>query len=88
MILYLIGIFSSCGSYRIHKRLIKSICQLISFVLGAVLYLAIVLNKLLENDIVPVLWDVNDHFYSRTMYRIKADDDRQMIADITAKLHD
>ncbi len=51
-------------------------------------YVEIVLNKLLENDIVPVLWDVNDHFYSRTMYRIKADDDRQMIADITAKLHD
>lgn len=50
-------------------------------------YVEIVLNKLLENDIVPVLWDVNDNFYSRTEYRIKADDDRQMIADITGELH-
>lgn len=50
-------------------------------------YVEIVLNKLLENDIVPILWDVNDNFYSRTMYRIKSDDDRQMIADITEKLH-
>ena len=46
-------------------------------------YVKTVLEKLLENDIVPVLWDVNDNFYSRTEYRIKADDERQMIADIT-----
>ncbi len=46
------------------------------------------LEKLLENDIVPVLWDVNDNFYSRTEYRIKADDERQMIADITEKIHE
>lgn len=51
-------------------------------------YVAIVLNKLLESDIVPVLWDVNAHFYSRTLYRIEKDDERQMIADITGKLHE
>ena len=51
-------------------------------------YVKTVLEKLLENDIVPVLWDVNDNFYSRTEYRIKADDERQMIADITEKIHE
>lgn len=47
----------------------------------------IVINKLLENNIVPVLWDVNDHFYSRTEYRIKSDEDRAMIANIHQRLH-
>lgn len=47
----------------------------------------IVINKLLENNIVPVLWDVNDHFYSRTEYRIKSDEDREMIANIHQRLH-
>lgn len=47
----------------------------------------IVINKLLENNIVPVLWDVNDHFYSRTEYRIKSDEDRKMIANIHQRLH-
>lgn len=50
-------------------------------------YVKIILEKLLENNMVPVLWDTNDNFYSRTLYRIKADDDRQMIADVTGKLH-
>lgn len=47
----------------------------------------IMINKLLENGMVPVLWDVNDNFYSRTEYRIKSDDDRQMLFEIVDKLH-
>ena len=46
----------------------------------------IVLNKLIDNGFVPVIWDVNDGFYSRTEYRIKSDADREMIAEISGKL--
>ena len=48
----------------------------------------IILNKLIDNGFVPVIWDVNDNFYSRTEYRIKSDSDREMIRKISEKLHD
>lgn len=47
-----------------------------------------VLNKLIDNGFVPVIWDVNDGFYSRTNYRIKSDSDREMIRRIHDRLHD
>lgn len=47
----------------------------------------IMLNKLLDNGCVPVIWDVNDNFYSRTEYRIKNDDERSMFREISEKLH-
>lgn len=47
--------------------------------------LAYVLDKLTENGYVPVLWDVNDNFYSRTEYKIKDDADAQVIKDAAKK---
>ena len=48
--------------------------------------LEIVLGKLTDKGIVPVIWDVNDGFYSRTEYRIKSDDDRKVIKNISEKV--
>lgn len=47
----------------------------------------IVLNKLLDNGFVPVLWDVSNVFYSRSDRRIKTDDNREMIKKIAEKIH-
>ncbi|MGN0636989.1 MAG: cellulase family glycosylhydrolase [Huintestinicola sp.] len=46
----------------------------------------IVLDKLTDKGIVPVIWDTNDNFYSRTEYRIKSDPDREVIKKISEKL--
>lgn len=46
----------------------------------------IVLDKLTDKGIVPVIWDVNDGFYSRTEYRIKSDSDRAVIKEISEKV--
>lgn len=45
----------------------------------------IVLGKLIDKGIVPVIWDVNDGFYSRTEYRIKSDSDRKVIKELSEK---
>lgn len=47
--------------------------------------LEIVLDKLTDKGIVPVIWDVNDVFYSRTEYRIKSDSDRKVIKEMSEK---
>lgn len=47
----------------------------------------IVLDKLTDNGFVPVIWDVSNGFYSRIMRRIKTDSDREMIREISDKLH-
>lgn len=47
--------------------------------------LEIVLDKLTDKGIVPVIWDVNDIFYSRTEYRIKSDSDRKVIKEMSEK---
>ena len=41
--------------------------------------LKIVLDKLRENGFVPVIWDTNDNFYSRTLFRVKSDSDKDLI---------
>lgn len=46
----------------------------------------IILRKLVDNGIVPVIWDVNDNFYSRTEYRIKNDSDRKIIRELSDEL--
>lgn len=46
----------------------------------------IVLDKLTDKGIVPVIWDTNDGFYSRTQYRIKSDSDRKVIKKISEKV--
>lgn len=48
--------------------------------------LEIVLDKLTDKGIVPVIWDVNDGFYSRTEYRIKSDPDRNVIKEMSEKV--
>lgn len=46
----------------------------------------VILNKLTDNGFVPVIWDINDNFYSRTEYRIKSDSDRKAVREISDKL--
>lgn len=46
----------------------------------------IILRKLVDNGIVPVIWDVNDNFYSRTEYRIKNDSDRKVIRELADEI--
>lgn len=48
--------------------------------------LEIVLDKLTDKGIVPVIWDVNDGFYSRTECRIKSDPDRNVIKEMSEKV--
>lgn len=46
----------------------------------------IILEKLADNGFVPVIWDVNDNFYSRTEYRIKSDQNREVIKELSEKM--
>lgn len=46
--------------------------------------LEIMLNMMTDYGFVPVLWDVNNNFYSRTEYRIKSDSDRELIHKLTS----
>ncbi|MBQ6633110.1 MAG: glycoside hydrolase family 5 protein [Ruminococcus sp.] len=48
--------------------------------------LQIVLDKLTGLGYVPVLWDVNDNFYSRTEYKVKNDADAEVIKNTAEKL--
>ena len=48
--------------------------------------LKIVLDKLTDNGFVPVIWDVNDGFYSRTQGKIKVESDRAVVKEISEKL--
>ncbi len=45
--------------------------------------LEIVLDKLHSYGFVPVLWDTNDNFYSRTACRIKRESDKELIAGLS-----
>ena len=46
-----------------------------------------VLRMLLMNGFIPVIWDTNDNFYSRTECRIKSGADRKVIRQIANELH-
>ena len=48
--------------------------------------LSIVLGKLTELGIVPVIWDTDSHFYSRTTYKIVNESDRKVIREYSDKL--
>ena len=48
--------------------------------------LSIVLGKLTELGIVPVIWDTNSNFYSRTTYKIVNKSDRKVIREYSDKL--
>ncbi len=46
----------------------------------------VVLERLPDEGFVPVLWDTNSHFYSRTEYKIVNPDDAALITDLAEKL--
>ena len=48
--------------------------------------LEIVLNKLTDLGFVPVIWDVNDNFYSRTEFKVKNDSDAEVIKKVADKI--
>ena len=48
--------------------------------------LEIVLDKLTGLGFVPVIWDTNDNFYSRTEYKVKNDSDAEVIKKIADKI--
>ena len=48
--------------------------------------LEIVLDKLTGLGFVPVLWDVNDNFYSRTDCKIKNEKDAEVIKKVADKI--
>ncbi len=50
--------------------------------------LSTILNMAADYNLVPVLWDVNDNFYSRTECKIKSESDAQVIAEIAEKIED
>ncbi|MBR7038038.1 MAG: glycoside hydrolase family 5 protein [Oscillospiraceae bacterium] len=48
--------------------------------------LQIVLDMAADYGFVPVLWDVNDNFYSRTDYKIKSDSDQAVITEVADRI--
>ena len=48
--------------------------------------LSTILNMAVDYNFIPVLWDVNDGFYSRTNCKIKSNSDSAVISEITAKI--
>ncbi len=44
------------------------------------------LDLMLDYGFIPVLWDVNDNFYSRTTYQIKSPTDSEVIKEISDRL--
>lgn len=48
--------------------------------------LEVLLNMATDYGFVPVLWDVNDNAYSRTLYRMKSDSDAEVIKKIADKI--
>lgn len=48
--------------------------------------LSVLLNKAVDFGFVPVLWDVNNNFYSRTEYKIKSESDAQVITEIAERI--
>ena len=47
--------------------------------------LEIMYNMMLDYGFIPVLWDVNNGFYSRTEYQIKSDSDRELIQKLSER---
>ncbi|MBQ8926877.1 MAG: glycoside hydrolase family 5 protein [Oscillospiraceae bacterium] len=45
-----------------------------------------ILDMAADYGFVPVLWDVNDNFYSRTDCRIKSDSDREVIREVAQRI--
>lgn len=50
--------------------------------------LSTLLNMAVDYELTPVLWDVNDNFYSRTEYKIKSESDAEVVAEIAEKIEE
>ena len=48
--------------------------------------LQIILDMAADYDFVPVLWDVNNNFYSRTECKIKSDSDQAVITEVAERI--
>ncbi len=53
---------------------------------GSSLCLQMQLDQAADYGFVPVLWDVNDNFYSRTDCRIKSDSDQAVITEVAERI--
>jgi len=49
-------------------------------------FLKTILDMAVDYGFVPVLWDTNNNFYSRTEYKIKSDSDQTVITEIAEKI--
>ena len=49
-------------------------------------YLKTILDMAVANDLIPVLWDVNNNFYSRTAYKIKSAANQTVITETAAAI--
>ena len=45
-----------------------------------------IMHLAVDNGFIPVLWDVNDNFYSRTEFKIKSESDAAVIREIADKI--
>lgn len=45
-----------------------------------------ILGMAADYDFIPVLWDVNANFYSRTEYKIRSESDQEVIAEIAERI--
>lgn len=48
--------------------------------------LSTIMNMAVDYGFVPVLWDVNNNFYSRTEYKIKSESDQVVITEIAERI--
>ena len=48
--------------------------------------LEIMYDMMLDYGFIPVLWDVNNNFYSRTKYEIKSESDKALIENLSKEL--
>lgn len=48
--------------------------------------LSLLMDMAVSYGFVPVLWDVNDSFYSRTSYTIKSENDQRVVAETAKKI--
>ena len=48
--------------------------------------LDIIMDMAVSYGFVPVLWDINDSFYSRTSYSVKSESDQKVVSETARKI--
>ena len=48
--------------------------------------LSIIMDMAVSYGFVPVLWDINDNFYSRTSYSVKSESDQKVVSETARKI--